>query len=138
MLPVTVIQSKNTPRCLQAVTGLHKAGVLHRDIKPDNMLLFGNDLHLNDFDVSCLENSSDDTLRSKVGTEYFWSPHWQPGKRYRAVDDLASLVLTFAWLLNNRGEGPIERIQYMAALVNAPRTLVETALHVLTTDQMEF
>ena len=54
---------------LQAVTGLHMAGVLHRDVKPKNMLIINNDLVLHDFDVSCLANSSDATLQSRVGPE---------------------------------------------------------------------
>ena len=37
---------------LQTVTGLHMAGVLHRDVKPENMLTINNDLVLSDFDVS--------------------------------------------------------------------------------------
>lgn len=56
---------------------------------------------LNDFDVSCLANSSDATLQSRVGTEDFRSPLWQEGQQYNAVDDLASLVLSFAWLLEH-------------------------------------
>jgi len=47
------------------------AGVLHRDVKPENMLIINGDLSLNDFDVSCLADTSDATLRSRVGTEDF-------------------------------------------------------------------
>ncbi|KAL0022351.1 hypothetical protein WJX77_002939 [Trebouxia sp. C0004] len=35
----------------QAVTGLHMAGMLHRDIKPDNTSVINGDLFLKDFDV---------------------------------------------------------------------------------------
>ena len=51
-----------------------------------------------------------------VGTEGFWSPLWQEGQQYKAVDDLASLVLSFAWLLNMRTESSIERIRWVAKL----------------------
>ena len=84
---------------LQAVTGLHAAGVLHRDIKPENMLLMNDNVFLNDFDVSCLISSSEATLCSKVGTDDFRSPLWQAGEPYGTLDDLASFLLSFAWLL---------------------------------------
>ncbi len=116
---------------LQAVTGLHMAGVLHRDVKPENMLIINNDLVLTDFDVSCSADSSDATLHSRVGTEAFRSPLWKTGERYRAVDDLASLVLSFAWLLNMRTEPPIERIRWVAQLANAPQSMIDTADNVL-------
>jgi len=116
---------------LQADTGLHMAGVLHRDVKPDDMLIINGDLFLNDFDVSCLAGTSEATLRSRVGTEDFRSPLWQAGKRYRAVDDLASLVLSFAWLLNMRTESPIERVRWVAKLPNAPESMIKTADDIL-------
>ena len=122
---------------LQAVMGLHMAGVLHRDVKPGNMLIINNDLFLNDFDVSCLTNSSDATLRSRVGTEDFRSPLWQEGKQYKAVDDLASLVLSFAWLLNMRTESSIERIKWVAKLPAAPESMVKIADDVLRMFQEE-
>ena len=109
---------------------MHMAGVLHRDVKPGNMLLINQDLFLNDFDVSCLANSSDATLQSRVRTEDFRSPLWQ-GQQYKAVDDLATLVLSFAWLLNMRTESSIERIRWVAKLPNAPETMVKTAADIL-------
>ena len=116
---------------MQAVTGLHKAGVLHRDIKPDNLLLVGDDLLLNDFDVSCLTDSSDATLQLRVGTEAFWSPVWRAEQRYREVDDLASLLLSFAAMLHApQKDHPIKRILFVAQIPDAPQTLIDTAKHI--------
>ena len=107
------------------------AGVLHRDIKPDIMLVVNNELHLIDFDISCFVDSSDALLQMRVGTEEFWSPLWPLGDAYKKVDDLASLVLSFAWLMKFRTRPPIERIKLMAELANAPASLVDTAHHIL-------
>ena len=106
-------------------------GVLHRDIKPDNMLVVNNELHLNDFDISCSVDSSDARLQMRVGTEDFLYPLWQPGEPYRKMDDLASLVLSFAWLMNLRTGLPIERIRCMAKVANAPASLIDTAHEIL-------
>ena len=106
-------------------------GVFHRDIKPDNMLVVNNELHLNDFDISCLADSSDAALQMRVGTEDFWSPLWQSGEPYKEVDDLASLVLSFAWLMKFRTGSPIERIKLMAELAHAPASLINTAHKIL-------
>ena len=106
-------------------------GVLHRDIKPDNMLVVNNELHLNDFDISCLVDSSDAALQMRVGTEDFLSPLWQSGEPYKEVDDLAALVLSFAWLMKFRTGPPIERIKLMAELANAPASLIDTAHTIL-------
>ncbi|KAA6428919.1 MAG: hypothetical protein FRX49_01029 [Trebouxia sp. A1-2] len=70
---------------VQAVTGLHMAGVFHGDVKPGNMLIINNDLVLIDFDVSCSTNSTAATLQLKVGTEAFRSPLWKPEMQYRAI-----------------------------------------------------
>lgn len=105
--------------------------MLHRDIKPDNMLVIDNQLHLNDFDISCLASSSDATLQMKVGTEGFQSPLRQTGQPYREVDDLASLVLSFAWLVHIRTGSPIDRIKWMAEHANAPDSLIDLVHRIL-------
>lgn len=116
---------------------MHAAGVLHRNIKPDNMLLINSEVFLNDFDVSCMSYSSDATLRLRVGTEDFRSPLWQAGTPYRAVDDLASLLLSFAWFLDIQTGPLILRIQRLVEVVNAPQTMMETAKHVLHSHREE-
>ena len=113
------------------------AGVLHRDVKPGNMLIINQDLFLNDFDVSCSSNSSDATLQSRVGTEVLRSPLWQEGQQYKAVGDLASLALSFAWLLNARTGSSIERIRWVAKLPNAPESMVKTVADILRTFHVE-
>ncbi len=67
-----------------------------------NMLLVNSEVFLNDFDVSCLSISSDTTLRLRVGTEDFRPPLWRAGEPYQAMDDLASLLWSFPWLLHTR------------------------------------
>lgn len=86
-----------------ALAALHALGVLHRDIKPDNMLL-GHDgrLLLNDYDVSC--TTADLSARSmlQVGTPAFTSPCLDSvGQgQYQFRDDWLSLGLSFAYLVN--------------------------------------
>ncbi len=92
---------------------------------------------LSDFDVSCLVGTSEAALQARVGTEDFWSPLWQAGKRYRAVEDLASLVLSSAWLLNMRTESPVECVRWVAKLPNAPESMIKTADDVLRMFQEE-
>ena len=53
------------------------------------------------------------------------------------MDDLASLVLSFAWLLNMRTESSIERIRWVAKLPNAPKSMIKTADDILRMFQEE-
>jgi len=76
-----------------ALEAMHKARVLHRDVKPSNMVIIGGALMLNDFDVSC---NLDDNSRCKqlhVGTQQFHSPKLTT--KWQERDDWLSLVLSF-------------------------------------------
>ncbi|XP_024535291.1 uncharacterized protein LOC9657880 [Selaginella moellendorffii] len=72
---------------------LHSKGVLHRDVKPDNLVVFsGNVLKINDYDVSCFKGESR-AYSEMVGTVGYQSP--SDMLPYVEEDDVLSLALSF-------------------------------------------
>jgi 5'-AMP-activated protein kinase, catalytic alpha subunit len=70
---------------MSAVDYCHNvANVLHRDIKPENILIGDDDsVKLADFGVSQMIENGDDTLHSKIGTQFFMSPEMFQAASYR-------------------------------------------------------
>lgn len=65
---------------LDALTYLHRLGVLHRDVKPGNCLLTHDGrLCLADFGTVYVFEGSDDSLRSTAGTPAFLAPEMLTG-----------------------------------------------------------
>ena len=80
----------------QAAHGLdamHKKRILHRDVKPSNMIIIHGALLLNDFDISCELDSDNEIKLLEVGTEIYRSPKLD--KKWRERDDWLSLALSF-------------------------------------------
>lgn len=84
----------------QAITGLcymHKLGVIHRDIKPNNILIdLKRNLKFIDFGISVLYEKGK-LVNTSVGTECFVEPELKNGCFYT---DIYALGITFTLVLN--------------------------------------
>ncbi len=101
---------------LGALTAAHQAGVLHRDVKPDNVLLGQNDrVVLSDFGIAQVEGEQGLTETGGfVGSPEFVAPERVLGQRPGPASDLWSLgVLLYAAV---EGVSPYRRSHTPATL----------------------
>lgn len=109
---------------LNALRAAHEAGVLHRDIKPGNVLI-GNDgrVVLSDFGIATVEGSSGLTMTGEIiGSPEFLAPERALGRPPGPESDLWSLgVLLYAAV---EGNSPFRRTTPLSTL----RAVVDDAL----------
>lgn len=87
----------------RVLTQVHQAGVLHRDIKPGNIILGPNGPVLIDFGISAAEDAVRLTQTGiVVGTPGFISPEVIGGKSPQSADDWWSLGATLLYALSGR------------------------------------
>lgn len=109
---------------LAALTRAHGAGVVHRDLKPTNLMMTGEGLKIMDFGIARLEGTARLTLAGMaMGTPAYMAPEQIQGKEVDARTDLYTMGVLFYWLVTGalpfRGETQYAMVQ---AQLNDPPT----------------
>lgn len=110
---------------LKGLAHLHKAKVIHRDIKGQNVLLTSNaDVKLVDFGVSAQLDKTIGKRNTFIGTPYWMAPEviacdQDPKKTYDSRSDIWSLGITAIEMAE--GSPPLSDLHPMRALFVIPR-----------------
>ncbi|MFI6731857.1 protein kinase [Nonomuraea sp. NPDC050451] len=101
---------------LEALRAAHAAGVLHRDVKPDNVLLAEDGRAvLTDFGIATTEDEAPVTSTGVlIGTPAFMAPERAAGGKAKPSSDLWSLGVTLYMAVE--GRSPFQRDNPLATL----------------------
>ncbi|WP_426404127.1 protein kinase domain-containing protein [Streptomyces sp. R-07] len=131
-LPVATVRALGTD-VARALADLHGAGVLHRDLKPGNVMLSVDGPRLIDFGIARSSTATTMTATGvMVGTPSFMSPeHVAGARRVTAASDvfcLGSLLCYAATGEDPFGDGPLAAVLYRVSQAEADLTRVPEEL----------
>ncbi|MFG2091451.1 serine/threonine protein kinase [Spirillospora sp. NPDC048824] len=98
----------------EGLTAIHERNVVHRDLKPGNVLLAQDGPRIIDFGIARALDATSQTT-SVVGTPGFMSPEQFRGREVGPASDVFCLAAVLAFAATARrpfGEGPIEALGY--------------------------
>ncbi|MEV4111860.1 protein kinase [Nonomuraea sp. NPDC049695] len=115
--PMSPLETANIGlQLLEALRAAHAAGVLHRDVKPDNVLLTEDGRAvLTDFGIATTEDEAPVTRTGiLIGTPAFMAPERAAGGQASPASDLWSLGVTLYMAVE--GHSPFQRDNALATL----------------------
>ncbi|MFD3538492.1 ABC transporter substrate-binding protein [Streptomyces sp. NPDC058662] len=104
---------------LDALTEAHAARIIHRDIKPDNVLLTKDRVVLTDFGIAHLADATTKLSHSGIviGTPQYMPPEQLEGKRPTPANDLWALGATLYHAVEGRPPFDAEGLHALAVAV---------------------
>ena len=121
-LPIPVLQNY-FKQVAEALDYIHRTGIIHRDIKPDNLLVVSDkEIRIGDFGVAFLPGdvNNPSELRNAVGTFDYMAPEVLQGIEYTSRSDIYSLGISFYEAFT--GSNPFEKAS-MSGQLDARKNL---------------
>ena len=115
-----------------ALTHAHAAGVIHRDVKPENVLLAATGAKLTDFGIARLPDSTLTGAGSVLGTPAYSAPEALSLAEFSHASDQFSLAATLYEALTGRRAFPGEDV-----LTVATRVATEEPVAILVSEGMD-